>query len=161
MMQLMPLDLPAPVAPAISRCGVDDRSMNTARPAMSLPTATSSGWVAWPPPRRTAMQIAERDELTMMIGDLDTDRRATGDRRQDADIGGGHRVRDVFLEAGDLSDLDARPELEFVPGHRRPDGHADQFGLDVVLGERLLERLAAPLDLGHVDRLLPGLLQVS
>ncbi len=46
MMQLMPLDLPAPVAPAISRCGVVARSRNTALPAMSLPTATSSGPVA-------------------------------------------------------------------------------------------------------------------
>ena len=45
-MQLMPLDLPAPVAPAISRCGVVARLRNTARPAMSLPMATSSGWVA-------------------------------------------------------------------------------------------------------------------
>ena len=45
-MQLMQLDLPAPVAPAISRCGVVARSRNTASPAMSLPIATSSGPVA-------------------------------------------------------------------------------------------------------------------
>ena len=47
MMQLMPLDLPAPVAPAMSRWGVVARLRNTARPAMSLPMATSSGCVAW------------------------------------------------------------------------------------------------------------------
>ena len=46
MMQLMQLDLPAPVAPAISRWGVVARLRNTDRPAMSLPIATSSGWVA-------------------------------------------------------------------------------------------------------------------
>ena len=46
MMQLMPLDLPAPVAPAMSRCGVVARLRNTERPAMSLPMATSSGWLA-------------------------------------------------------------------------------------------------------------------
>ena len=46
MMQLMPLDLPAPVVPAISRCGVVARLRNTERPAMSLPIATSSGWLA-------------------------------------------------------------------------------------------------------------------
>ena len=45
-MQLMPLDLPAPVAPAISMWGVVARSRNTALPAMSLPMATSSGLVA-------------------------------------------------------------------------------------------------------------------
>src|SRR5215204_2831740 len=37
MMQLMPLDLPAPVAPAMRRCGVVERSRNTERPAMSVP----------------------------------------------------------------------------------------------------------------------------
>ena len=42
----MPLDLPAPVAPAISRCGVVARSRNTDLPAMSLPIATSSGPVS-------------------------------------------------------------------------------------------------------------------
>ena len=46
MMQLMPLDLPAPVVPAMSRCGVVARLRNTDRPAMSLPTATSRGWLA-------------------------------------------------------------------------------------------------------------------
>ena len=45
-MQLSPLDLPAPVAPAISRCGVVARLRNTGLPAMSLPMATSSGSVA-------------------------------------------------------------------------------------------------------------------
>ena len=42
-MQLIPLDLPAPVAPAISRWGVVEMSRNTARPAMSLPIATCNG----------------------------------------------------------------------------------------------------------------------
>ena len=42
-MLLMPLDLPAPVVPAMSMCGVVDKLRNTARPAMSLPMATSSG----------------------------------------------------------------------------------------------------------------------
>ena len=46
-MQLMQLDLPAPVAPATSRWGIVDRFIITARPAMSRPTATSSGWVAF------------------------------------------------------------------------------------------------------------------
>ena len=43
MMQLIALDLPAPVVPAINMCGVVEILRNTARPAMSLPTATSSG----------------------------------------------------------------------------------------------------------------------
>ena len=39
-------DLPAPVAPAISRCGMSARFTIRARPWTSLPSATSSGWVA-------------------------------------------------------------------------------------------------------------------
>ncbi len=45
-MQLIALDLPAPVVPAMSMCGVVEMLRNTARPAMSLPTATSSGCIA-------------------------------------------------------------------------------------------------------------------
>jgi len=46
MRQLSTLDLPAPVAPAISRCGVVEMLRNTGLPAMSLPTPTSSGCCA-------------------------------------------------------------------------------------------------------------------
>ncbi|GIU90822.1 MAG: hypothetical protein KatS3mg010_1921 [Acidimicrobiia bacterium] len=46
-MLLMQLDLPAPVCPAISTCGNVARLLMTARPAMSRPMATSSGWVAF------------------------------------------------------------------------------------------------------------------
>ena len=46
-MQLMQLDLPAPVAPATSRWGIVARFIMTARPAMSRPTATSSGCTAF------------------------------------------------------------------------------------------------------------------
>ena len=45
-MQLIALDLPAPVVPAMSMCGVVEMLRNTERPAMSLPTATSSGCIA-------------------------------------------------------------------------------------------------------------------
>ena len=46
MSELMQLDLPAPVAPAMSRCGIVARFIITAWPAMSRPMATSSGCVA-------------------------------------------------------------------------------------------------------------------
>ena len=154
-MQLMPLDLPAPVAPAISRCGVVARSRNTALPAMSLPMATSSGPVAWRGLRRDE-QVAEGDELAGVVGHLDADRRAAGDRGQDAHVGGRHGVGDVALQAGDPGDLDAGAELELVAGDGRADGHADDRGVDAVRGQRLLEHPAARLDLGPVDRLGPG-----
>ena len=40
------LDLPAPVAPAMSTCGIAARFIMIERPLMSRPMATSSGWVA-------------------------------------------------------------------------------------------------------------------
>ena len=55
--------------------------------------------------------------------------------------------------------LTPAPELELVAGDGRPDRHADQLRLDAVRCQRLLQRGAAPLDLGHVDGLLAGLLE--
>ena len=40
---LMQPDLPEPVVPAISRCGMRARSVQTAAPEMSLPSQTESG----------------------------------------------------------------------------------------------------------------------
>ena len=45
--ELMHDDLPAPVAPEMRTCGICARLTRTARPAMSRPSATSSGCVAW------------------------------------------------------------------------------------------------------------------
>ena len=41
---LMQEDLPAPVAPATSRCGIFVRLATTMPPSTSLPSATSIGW---------------------------------------------------------------------------------------------------------------------
>jgi len=46
MMELMHDDLPEPVAPEMRMWGISARFTMTARPAMSRPIATSSGWVA-------------------------------------------------------------------------------------------------------------------
>ncbi len=40
---LIATDLPEPVVPAISRCGMRDRSATTDLPEMSLPSASVSG----------------------------------------------------------------------------------------------------------------------
>ena len=46
MIELMQDDLPEPVAPEMRTCGISARLAMTARPAMSRPMATSSGWLA-------------------------------------------------------------------------------------------------------------------
>ena len=129
------------------------RSRNTALPAMSLPTATSSGLRRLGRFRRRE-QVAERHELTLAVRHLDTDRRAAGDRSEDAHVGGRHRVGDVLLQARDPGDLDAETELELVASHGRADGHPDERGLDAVRRQRLLEHAAAGLDLLAIDGLL-------
>ena len=45
MMEFMQDDLPDPVEPEMRMCGISARLAMTARPAMSRPMATSSGWV--------------------------------------------------------------------------------------------------------------------
>ena len=45
MMEFMQDDFPEPVEPEMRMCGISARFAITARPAMSRPMATSSGWV--------------------------------------------------------------------------------------------------------------------
>ena len=52
---LMQLDLPAPVAPATSRCGIFVRLATMKPPSTSLPSATSIGcWSRWATRERSA-----------------------------------------------------------------------------------------------------------
>ena len=94
------------------------RLMNTARPAMSWPIATSSGWVAWRA-SATARMSPSDTSWRGVVGHLDADGRAARDGGQDAHVGGRHRVGDVLVEAGDPGDLDPGAQLELVAGDRR------------------------------------------
>ena len=57
------------------------------------------------------------------------------------------------MQAGDPGDLHARAELELVAGDGRADDHADEPGLDAVLGQRALEGAALLLDELTIDLL--------
>src|SRR5262249_12608458 len=102
---------------------------------------------------------AESDELALLVRDLDTDRAAPGDRRQDADVGRRHRVRDVVSEARDAVHLHARLELELVARHRGSDRHPDEVRGDAVLVQRALEDLATFLHDARVGALAVATLQ--
>ena len=111
--ELMQLDLPAPVAPAMSTCGSVARSSITDLPSMSRPRPTASVGVACLRLGR-GEHVAERDELALPVRHLDADRAAPRDRGEDAHVGRRHRVLDVVAQAGDPVDLHAGPELELV-----------------------------------------------
>ena len=134
-------DLPAPVVPATSRWGILARSAPIARPAMSLPSHTVSGDQSG---RRLLEDVAEVDDPPARVGDLDADRLLAGDRRQDADVGGGQRVGQVVLELGDLGHLDPGRQADLVAGDVRAGDPADHLGLDPEVAERLEQRAARP-----------------
>ena len=73
----MPTDLPEPVVPATSRCGMRARSANTGVPAMFLPSA--SGSVASVARKTSELeQLAQDHLLAPRIRQLDADGVAAG-----------------------------------------------------------------------------------
>ena len=89
--------------------------------------------------RRVLEDVAEVDDPPARVGDLDADRLLARDRREDADVGGGERVREVVLELGDLRDLDAGREAQLVAGDVRARDHPDHPRLHAEVPERLHE----------------------
>ena len=156
--ELMHDDLPAPVAPAIKRCGISARFTITGRPAMSLPEGDLEGMGGSLGLDRL-QHAAEGDELAVTVGHLDADRRPARDRGKDAHVGRGHGVGDVLGEGGHPGHFHAGTELELETGHRRSDRVADEVGLDAVAGEGTLEHAAALLDRFAVELLFLAPLQ--
>ena len=107
MKQFTRLDLPAPVAPAISTCGIVARFTICDRPWMSLPRATVERMgrlLRALSERRMSPSITKSRCLfgtSMPIAEL------ARDRRLDADVWGGERVRDVAGQVQDLVHLGA------------------------------------------------------
>ena len=140
MNELTRLDLPAPVAPAISTCGIVARFTIRARPWTSLPRATSSGCVASLRGLR-AQDVAEHHEVAMLVRHLDADRGLARDRRLDAHVGGGQRVGDVARQRQHLVDLGPRRHLDLVHRHRRTAVGGGDVSVDPEGPERALEGL--------------------
>ena len=136
----MQVDLPAPVAPAISMCGIFARLATTNPPSTSLPRPTTIGW--WSPAatgeRRTSPRLTISLSvlgISMPIADLP----GIGD--EDPHVGALHGVGDVLGQRGDPLDLDGGAELDLVAGDRRPAGEAGDLRVDVELLEHLGQRV--------------------
>jgi len=96
--------------------------------------------------RERLVDVAERDVVGLEVGHFDADGGLAGDRRLDADVGGGERVGEVVLEAGDAAHLDARRQLQLVSRDAGTGHGADDVGLDVEVPEGLDESLGHRLD---------------
>ena len=86
--------LPEPVAPAMSRWGIFARSTAWARPATSRPRANVSCV-----PDAVEVDLLEdppqRDDVELLVGDLDAHGALARDRRLDPDRAGRERHREV------------------------------------------------------------------
>ena len=106
---------------------------------------------------RLLEDVAESDDPPVQVGDLDADGLLAGDRREDADVGGGQRVGEVVLQLRHLGDLRARRQAQLVARDVRAGDGADHLRLHAEVPERL-DQAARGLRLpGRVGaRLLAG-----
>ena len=72
-----------------------------------------------------------------VFGHLDPDRLLAGDRREDADVGGGERVGEVVGQLGHLLHLGAGRQAQLVAGDVRAADDADDLRLDPEVAEGL------------------------
>ncbi len=98
-------DLPEPVVPAMSRCGMRERSVQTALPEMSLPSQTLSGLAACGRSSKTSPSVTRFGE-------------ALGTSTPTACLPGiGARMRiSVVASAYERSSFSAATFATFVPG---------------------------------------------
>ena len=129
----MPTDLPEPVVPAISRCGMRERSTMTGSPPIFLPSASASrASVSWK--SGDFDHLAQHHDLAPVVGKLDADGVAAG---HDGDAGGdrAHRAGDVVGKADHARGLGAGRRLELV---ERDHGAGADIG-DLALDAEILQ----------------------
>ena len=134
----MATDLPEPVVPAISRCGMRARSMMMDSPPMFLPRQSGS-FATDSLPSFDRQQFAQIDLLAMRVRQFDADGVAAGHdgdaRRQRA-----HRARDVVGKADHARRFDAGRGLEFVQRHDRTGIGLDDLAADAEIAEHAFQR---------------------
>ena len=140
-MVLIATDLPEPVVPAISRCGIRARSTTTGSPPMVLPRQSGSfdGRVVV---FARGQQLAEIDFLAELVRQFDADGVAA---RHHGDAGRhrAHRARNVVGKADHARRLDAGRGLEFVEGDHRTGARIDDLALHAEIFQHAFERFGA------------------
>ena len=146
---LIDTDLPEPVVPATSRCGMRARSTITGSPPMVLPRQR---------PMRALVcleilrgeQLAQIDGLALGVGQLDADGVLAGDDG-DAAGDGAHRAGDVVGQADDARRLDAGRRLEFVKGDHRAGADVDDLAADAEIVEHAFQQAGVLFERGLAD----------
>ena len=135
--------LPDPVAPAMSRCGMRDRSALNGWPATSWPSAKASLLRADASSKfGGAEHLLERDQVEGAVRDLDPDVRLARDRRLDADAARLQVERQVVGQALDPRELDPRLHVERVLRDDRPLLDARHLHPDPEVRQRLADALS-------------------
>ena len=134
---LIATDLPEPVVPATSRCGMRARSAITGSPPMVLPR--HSGSLCFEISKSSAgQQLAQVHGLAGLVGQLDADGVAARDHG-DAGRDRAHRARDVVRQGDDARRLGAGRGLELVERDDRAGMDVDDFALDAEIADDFLE----------------------
>ena len=125
-MALMPTDLPEPVVPAISRCGMlgEIRAHRRAADVLAERERQRRGHVVV---GLGLDDLAERDDLALLVRDLEAHDRLAGNDFDHAHADGGQRTREILGEAGDLADLDAGRRTHLEARDHGPGLHGDDF----------------------------------
>src|SRR5690606_4356536 len=140
----MPTDLPEPVVPATSRCGILARSATTGWPPMSLPSTTVSGecasWYTLEPmisDRRTICRFGLGSSSAMqdLPGTVSTTRIDTSDS-----------AREVLGKVHHLAALDPGCRLDLVASDHRAGVGGEHLDLDAEVGELGLDQPRGELE---------------
>ena len=155
-MQLRPTDLPDPVVPATSRCGIGARSAITGSPAIFLPRISGSA-MFWSSNAWLPISSDRLTGLALGIGQLDPDHAAARDGR-DPGRQRRHVAGDVVGELDHPAGLDPARRLQLVHGDHRARANLDDIAADVEILEHRFEQPRIALEPGAVD-LLAALLR--
>ena len=151
-MALMATLLPAPVEPAISRCGMPARSAVTMRPLMSLPSASVSFDLV--PMNSCGLDVlAQPDDFALAVRNLDADRRLAR-HALDQNALGFQRQAQIVGEVGDAAVLDAGFGLVLERRDHRAGIDLRDLSVHVELGVFFREHLRQQLQFVGIDRLL-------
>ena len=143
-MQLSPTDLPEPVVPATSKCGIGARSAMTGSPLMFFPRISGKAmfWSSnvWLP----------ISSLRETVGKLDADHAAAGNggdpRRQC-----GHVAGDVVGKLDDSACLDPAGWLQLVHGDDWAGTDLDDIPADVEVLQHALQQPGIALQPCGID----------